>query len=171
MNGFTQGGYKLVYTDKPIAWREKELAKRGVADFSTSLGFSVGSFGGRGGAGESGAIGNVFWGSPAFKAGITPEMVLVSVNGTAYTANVLKDAILAAEKDKQPLQLQFRKDNRYCDCYTLLRRNAVSVGRTRRRHAGPPRRNPGTEQEPIACDVNFPCRDSRISAAAWTTNS
>ena len=113
MNGFTQGGYKLVYTDKPIAWREKELAKRGVADFSTSLGFSVGSFGGRGGAGESGAIGNVFWGSPAFKAGITPEMVLVSVNGTAYTANVLKDAILAAEKDKQPLQLQFRKDNRY----------------------------------------------------------
>lgn len=40
-------------------------------------------------------------------------MVLVSVNGTAYTVNVLKDAILAAEKDKQPLQLQFRKDNRY----------------------------------------------------------
>ena len=113
MNGFTQGGYKLVYTDKAVEWREKELAKRGMADFSTSLGFSVGSFGSRGGAGESGAIGNVFWGSPAFKAGITPEMVLVSVNGTAYTANVLKDAVLAAEKDKQPLQLQFRKDNRY----------------------------------------------------------
>jgi len=112
MNGFTQGGYKLVYTDKPVEWREKELAKRGVADFGTSLGFAVGSFG-RGGSGAPGEIGNVWWGSPAFKAGITPDMELVSVNGTAYTAKVLKDAILAAEKDKQPLQLQVRNHDRY----------------------------------------------------------
>ena len=112
MNGFTQGGYKLVYTDKPIEWREKELAKRGIADFSTSLGFSVGSFG-RGVSGAPGEIGNVWWGSPAFKAGITPDMQLVSINGTAYTAQVLREAILAAEKDKQPLQLQLRKENHY----------------------------------------------------------
>ena len=110
MNGFTQGGYKLVYTDKPVEWLDKELAKYGITEFSTSLGFTLGSFGGRG---ESKTISNVFWGSPAFKAGMTPGMELVSVNGTAYSAGVLRDAILAAEKNKQPLQLQVRKDDRY----------------------------------------------------------
>jgi len=107
MNGFTQGGYKLVYTDKPAEWAEKEYAKFGIADFSTSLGFSLR------GKGESKAINNVIWDSPAFKAGITPDTELVSVNGTAYTAKVLRDAILAAEKDKQPIQLQIRKEDRY----------------------------------------------------------
>jgi predicted metalloprotease with PDZ domain len=55
----------------------------------------------------------VWWGSAAFKAGVTPQMQLVSVNGTAYTAKGLTDAILAAEKSKQPLQLQFRDGDKY----------------------------------------------------------
>jgi predicted metalloprotease with PDZ domain len=112
MNGFSQGGYKLVYTDKPVEWQESELAKHGIADFSTSLGFTVGQFGNRS-DNEPKAINNVYWGSPAFKAGVTPEMEIVSVNGTAYSAKALRDAILTAEKNKQPIQLQFRKNNRY----------------------------------------------------------
>jgi hypothetical protein len=40
-------------------------------------------------------------------------MEIVSVNGTAFTAKVLTDAILAAEADKKPLQLQFREDKQY----------------------------------------------------------
>jgi predicted metalloprotease with PDZ domain len=112
MNGFTQGGYKLVYTDKPVEWADKELAKNGIADFTASLGFSVGSFRSKSET-DSKTIGGVVWGSPAFKAGVTPAMELVSVNGTEYTAKVLKDAILAAEKNKQPLQLQFHKDDRF----------------------------------------------------------
>ena len=112
LNGFTQGGYRLVYTDKPAEWLDKELTKAGLADFSTSLGFTIGQYGGRG-DGESRVISNVYWGSLAFKAGVTPEMELVSVNGTAYNPKVLQDAILAAEKNKQPIQLQFRKDDRY----------------------------------------------------------
>ncbi len=111
INGFTQGGYRLVYTDKPVEWLEQELAKQGIADFSTSLGFSLGEFGIRG-EGEPRMISQVYWGSPAFKAGVTPDMELVSVNGTVYSAKVLRDAILAAEKNKQPIQLQFRKDER-----------------------------------------------------------
>lgn len=111
-NGFTQGGYRLVYTDKPAEWVERELTKQGTTDFSTSLGFSLGEFGARG-EGEPRVIANVCWGSPAFKAGVTPEMELVSVNGTAYSAKVLKDAIVDAETKKKPIQLQFRKDERY----------------------------------------------------------
>jgi predicted metalloprotease with PDZ domain len=110
MGGFTQGGYKLVYTDKPTEWMSKEQEKLGYADFSTSLGFSVGS---RAGHGDSATISNVWWDSPAFKAGVTPNMEIVSVNGTAFTAKVLTDAILAAEADKKPLQLQFREDKQY----------------------------------------------------------
>ncbi|MES2220907.1 MAG: peptidase M61, partial [Acidobacteriota bacterium] len=110
MNGFTQGGYKLVYTDKPTEWLSKELEKMGYANFSTSLGFSVGS--GRG-HGPSGTVSNVWWNSPAFKAGVTPNMELISVNGTAYNPKVLTDAILAAEKDKKPLQLQFREGKQF----------------------------------------------------------
>jgi predicted metalloprotease with PDZ domain len=109
-NGFTQGGYKLVYTDKPQEWGDKELAKHGLTDFATSLGFSVGSWGSKG---ESKTIGNVVWGSLAFKAGVTPGMEIVSVSGTEYSAKVLRDAILAAETNKQPLQLQFKKEDRY----------------------------------------------------------
>jgi predicted metalloprotease with PDZ domain len=110
MNGFTQGGYKLVYTDTPTEWLSKELEKLGYADFSTSIGISMGS---RRGHGPAGMISNVWWGSPAFKAGITPNMELISVNSTAYTPKVLKDAILAAETDKKPLQLQFRDGKQY----------------------------------------------------------
>ena len=109
MNGFTQGGYKLVYTDKPTEWYTKELAANKYADFSTSLGFSVGSR--RGGSAET--ISNVWWDSPAYKAGVTPDMEIISVNGTAYTDKLLTDAILAAEKDKKPLQLQFRVGDNY----------------------------------------------------------
>ena len=112
MDGFTQGGYKLVYTDNPIEWIAKEETTRGYADFSTSLGFAVGSRRGRAPA-PSGMISNVWWGSPAFKAGITPNMEIVSVNGTAYTSKILTDAILTAETDKKPLQLQFRDDKQY----------------------------------------------------------
>jgi predicted metalloprotease with PDZ domain len=112
MGGFTQGGWKLVYTDKPVEWIQK--SRRGAGNFSTSLGLSVG--GGRRGERDRetpGTISNVVWDSPAFKAGITPDMQLVAVNGTAYTAKVLSDAILATEKDKQPLQLEVRSGDLY----------------------------------------------------------
>jgi predicted metalloprotease with PDZ domain len=110
-DGITDGGYKLVYTDTPVKWIEKAQAKYGYADFSTSLGFSVGSR--RGGGGAAGTIGNVAWDSVAFKAGVTPGMQVVSVNGAAYTSEVLTKAILAAEKSKQPIQLQFLNDDKY----------------------------------------------------------
>ena len=112
MNGFTQGGYKLVYTDTPIAWITKEQGVFGYADFSTSLGFSVGSRT-KDGDVPPDVVAEVWWGSPAFKAGVTPDMAIVSVNGVAYTEKVLTDAILAAEKNKTPLQLQFRQRDQY----------------------------------------------------------
>jgi predicted metalloprotease with PDZ domain len=121
-DGFTRGGYKLVYTDTLQPWVQKAEGVNGLADFSTSLGFSVvvprmGGDRDRGAgpanAGPTGSIANVWWNSPAFKAGVTPAMEIVSVNGKAFTAQVLRDAILQAEKTKQPLSLQFRERDEY----------------------------------------------------------
>lgn len=116
-DGFTRGGYKLVYTDTPQPWMTKGEAAYGVADFSTSLGFSVtvprAGAGGGVAMGPSGSIGNVWWNSPAFKAGISPDMQIVSVNGKAFSAEVLRDAILEAERTKQPLQLQFKRGDQF----------------------------------------------------------
>ncbi|HCT60222.1 MAG TPA: M61 family peptidase [Acidobacterium sp.] len=107
--GITRGGYKLVYNDTPIEWEQTEFAKYGFADFSTSLGLSVGAPHGGGAA----MIGNVWWGSPAFKAGLVPDTQLVSVNGEAYTAKGLREAILAAEKDHKPIEIQYRRGKDY----------------------------------------------------------
>ncbi len=108
-NGFTQGGYKLVYTDTPTQWYQDELKEFGASDFSTSLGLTVGEPKDGGPA----TVGNVSWDSPAFKAGITPGMTFVSVNGTTYTGKGLRAAILDAEKTKQPLQLEFKRGEDY----------------------------------------------------------
>jgi predicted metalloprotease with PDZ domain len=110
MDGFTRGGYKLVYSDTPIAWIEKAEAMGNFADFSTSLGFSVGSAN-PAEHGNPGALGNVWWNSPAFKAGVTTDMQLLAVNGAVYTSAVLKKAIVAAEKDTKPIELTFQRGN------------------------------------------------------------
>lgn len=116
-DGITRGGYKLVYTDTEQPWVHKAESAYGLADFSTSLGFDVTipskEQHGADEEGPTGAVARVWWNSPAFKAGVTQNMRLISVNGKAFTAEVLRDAILAAEQSKQPLQLQFKKGDQY----------------------------------------------------------
>jgi predicted metalloprotease with PDZ domain len=115
-DGFTRGGYKIVYTDKLQPWVVRGEGDFGLADFSTSLGFSV-TIPRRGEesspSGPRGQLGNVWWNSPAFKAGVTPDMQIVSVNGKSFSPDVLRDAILLAEQNKQPLQLQFKRGDDY----------------------------------------------------------
>jgi len=117
-DGFTRGGYRLVYTDTVQPAYVKAEANFGSADFSTSLGFSVsvphsGPERGGGAPSPAGSINSVWWDSPAFKAGITTDMQIVSVNGKAFSPQVLRDAILAAEKSKEPLALQFRRGDQF----------------------------------------------------------
>ena len=111
MDGFTRGGYKLVYTDTPAKWVERSEAASGYGDFSTSLGFAIGSARGKS-DGPAGTIGNVWWNSPAYKAGVTPDMELLSVNGNVYSAAVLKKAIVEAEKATKPIELVFKRDEK-----------------------------------------------------------
>lgn len=102
-NGFTQGGYKLVYNDVQSEWTKHQDPTRG-ASFATSVGFSVNG---------EGNIGNVWWDSLAFKAGVVPDMQLQAVNDQKYTATVLREAIVAAEKTSNPIKLLLKSGDQF----------------------------------------------------------
>ena len=98
-NGFTQGGYRLVYNDTEPDWLKHADPQRG-AGFSSSLGFYVG---------QDGKIESVVWEGLAYKAGITPQMQLEAVNDQKYTPALLNETILAAEKNQQPIKLLLKR--------------------------------------------------------------
>jgi predicted metalloprotease with PDZ domain len=50
-----------------------------------------------------GTLGGVGWDSVAFKAGLTPGMQLLAVDGQVYSADKLRDAIKKAEKGSEPI--------------------------------------------------------------------
>jgi predicted metalloprotease with PDZ domain len=105
IGGVEGHGWKLVYDDKPSDMVKAIEARRHSADLTYSIGLSIG---------KSGAIGDVLWDSPAFKAGISPGMTVVAVNNHEYDADALKDAITAAAKDKsQPVELLVKNFDEY----------------------------------------------------------
>jgi predicted metalloprotease with PDZ domain len=108
-NGFTLGGYRLVYNDHEPEWWKKAGNARG-ASFATSLGFSMR---GEDSPDSHGGLEQVWWGSLAFKAGITPDMQLQAVNDQKYTAAVLREAIVAAEKNTEPIRLLFKRGDEF----------------------------------------------------------
>lgn len=99
-NGITQGGYRLVYNDTESEWMKHEKGPQGTS-FATSLGFSVSA---------DGSLGGVWWDSPAFKAGITPDMQLLGVNDQIFSITNLRNAILSAETDQEPIKLMLKRD-------------------------------------------------------------
>ena len=109
MNGITQGGYRLVYNDNEPEWMKHMDPSRG-ASFATSLGFELT---GEDGDTSGNAIANVWWDSPAFKAGMTPEMQLQGVNDQAFSVANLREAILAAEKSNAPIKLLVKRDREF----------------------------------------------------------
>jgi predicted metalloprotease with PDZ domain len=103
-DGITRGGYKLVYNDTPIDWLKKGERPDSFTSFSTSVGFSVK---------KDGELGNVWWNSPAFKAGITPDMQITAVNGESFTTDKLKSAITAAEKSNLPITFLLKQGDEF----------------------------------------------------------
>lgn len=111
LGGFTQGGYKLVYNDTQPSWEKLSIFRRYGTSYATSIGFSVMS---------DGAIAGVQWDSPAFKAGLTPGMTLLAVNGNTIngspeSGDSIKDAIVQAEKDTAPIHFVVKKGDKVVD--------------------------------------------------------
>ena len=102
VDGIHRGGYKLAYTDNEPAWRAYYEKTAPAVSFSTSLGFAVA---------QDGTIGDVWWNSPAYKAGFVPDMHLVAVNDKVFSVQGLRDAVLAAETSKDPIRLTVKRDD------------------------------------------------------------
>ena len=96
LGGVEQGGWKLVYNDKPNAFVEAAEKSFKVSDFTYSLGFATV---------EDGKLDDVEVGSPAYKAGIGPGMKLIAVNGRQWSPEVLHAAIKTAKETHQPVEL------------------------------------------------------------------
>jgi len=89
LDGLARGGWKLVYTDTPTDYFKSAEMRRHSTDLTYSIGLVLG---------KDADITQVQWGSPAFKAGLTVGAKLLAVNGIAYDADRLKQAITEGKK-------------------------------------------------------------------------
>ncbi len=99
-------GWKLVYNDTPSDAVKAYEKRRHFSMMTYSLGYS---------ANDKGEISDVRWDGPAFKAGLSPGMKLIAVNGREYGSSAIKDAVReAAEKgNDKPIKLLVKNFDRY----------------------------------------------------------
>lgn len=90
--GIENGGWKVVYNSKPPL----PGLRGGNPGQAYSIGLEIG---------HDGEVNDSIVGSPAYKAGVTSGMTVAGVNGRVYTADILNDAIKAAEKNAAPIRL------------------------------------------------------------------
>ncbi len=106
LDGITNGGWKLEYTDVvPPLQRSAEESEK-FTDVRYSLGFSVD---------EHGHIPDVIVDSPAAKAGLAPDMKLVAINGRKFErdSDNLRGAIRAAKGTSEPIELLVESNGFY----------------------------------------------------------
>jgi len=96
LEGITQGGYKLVYTDTPGLYTNAIEAVTGEAQAWWALGINVSA---------DGHIKDVLVGSLCDKAGLGPDMQIIAVNDRQYSAAWLGYTIAEAEGNAKPIQL------------------------------------------------------------------
>jgi predicted metalloprotease with PDZ domain len=102
--GFTLGGYRLVYGETPNSTtREIEKTIKGV-DQSYGVGLAVRN---------EGDIAGVIWNSPAFRAGLAVGMKIVAVGGTEFSGDLFKRALTEAKTSKKPIDLIVKQDKAY----------------------------------------------------------
>jgi predicted metalloprotease with PDZ domain len=104
LDGVSRGGYRLVYTEKPTDYFKSAEAGRKTTNLMFSIGFSVS---------KEAMLTDVQWDGPAFKAGLHEGVTLVAINGEAYDADDLKDAITAAKTSGAPIRLLAKDKNAY----------------------------------------------------------
>ena len=104
LNGFTDNGYTLTYTEEPTAAFKDSEKSRKTVNLNYSLGMAIGN---------DGDISSVLWDGPAFKAHLDVGGKVISVNGRAFSGDVIKDAVTAAKDGKHPVELIVKSGERY----------------------------------------------------------
>ena len=103
VGGIENGGWKVMFNDKP----SKLEGRRANPGEIYSIGLHVGN---------DGVVTDTIVGSPAFQAGVTPQMKIVGVNGRVYTEELLSDAIKSAKDTSQPIILLVVVDDYFRTC-------------------------------------------------------
>lgn len=104
LDGLQRGGYRLIYTDTPSDFQKGADATHKELNLLYSMGAVVG---------EDGAITEVVWEKPAFKAGLTAGAQIVAVNGLAFESTLLTEALVAAKRHHTPTQLIVKTGSHY----------------------------------------------------------
>jgi predicted metalloprotease with PDZ domain len=97
LGGITNGGWRLVYNEKPNEEVKFNEQQRKFIDLSYSVGFIVN---------PEGTVLDVNPELPAAKAGLAPGMKIVGVNGRGWSADALHDAIAATKNGATPLEVR-----------------------------------------------------------------
>jgi predicted metalloprotease with PDZ domain len=102
LDGLRRGGYRLTYTDTPSDYEKTAEEHRRHLDLLYSVGIEIDDMD------KKGTILQVYWDSPAFKTKLTKGAQILAVNGFAYSADVLKDAIRSAHGTSSPIELMVK---------------------------------------------------------------
>ena len=105
LEGLRRGGYKLVYTDTPGELEKASDLERKRVSLRYSIGIVIDD--------KDGTVLQVAWDSATFKAKLTESAQILAVNGAAYGAEVLKDAIRSAKGTTLPIELIVKTGERY----------------------------------------------------------
>jgi predicted metalloprotease with PDZ domain len=107
LDGLRRGGYKLTYTDTPSDYQKASEAQRKHVNLMYSIGIDLND------SDKEGSVSQVVWDSPAFKAKIIEGAQILAIHGVAYSADVLQDAIRAAQGTHSPIELIIKTGDRY----------------------------------------------------------
>jgi predicted metalloprotease with PDZ domain len=107
LGGLERGGYRLTYNDTQSEYGRAAEAHSHHTDLLYSIGLRLDD------KETAGSISEVLWGGPAYQAKLTSGDQILAVNGTAYSADVLKDAIRSARTSTSPLELIVKSGDRF----------------------------------------------------------
>ena len=103
--GIEQGGYRLVYADKPNASERTMGSTGGRRGGGVNVWYSIGLR-----LSNEGTISDVRWGGPADKANLAPGSKIIAVNGNIFSADALRSAIREAKGKIEPIHLILQSD-------------------------------------------------------------
>lgn len=107
LRGIENSGWKVIYSsDEPALLQNSEAVHSDINEM-----YSIGLL-----LKDDGQVEDSVVTMPAYKAGISPGMKLVSVDGREFTPQVLRLAIKAGVKSAEPLSLRVLSDDYYKTC-------------------------------------------------------
>jgi predicted metalloprotease with PDZ domain len=104
--GIEQGGYKLVFKDKPSKSERMIQAAEGRRGGGVDCWYSIGLH-----LGADGTIVDVLWNGPADKAGLFPGEKVMAVNDKVYSGDALREAIREAKDPSKPIRVIVQADS------------------------------------------------------------